>query len=160
MNVLLVDEDYPEVSSLLSQIEDMDCRARRHQTFSEAFQALANAQHRFELLVIDITLPWGELVSDEIVEEFHWKQAGLWLVRLIRQCTLDGIEKFSGLPTLPDYLANTPILALARVEAGVDDELAGDRDTTLANKTSPCVEDALKSAVEAARASRDKTRDD
>lgn len=162
MKVLLVDEDFAEVSGLIKFIEGSGHEATRYTTFSDAYMALAGEGADFGLLVIDLMTPWGRAVPDEVRDRFSWRESGLYLVETIRgiqsRNAREVVAQSPELPDLnPDRFAQIPIIVLTKAQALIEDKLDRMENVHLFEKTPAhviplmdCIRKCLEDAGETA----------
>jgi CheY-like chemotaxis protein len=126
MNVIVVEDDIREVEGYLRLIKVNGWGYKRFTTFSDAYKALAEHKEPVDCFLIDIMLPWGEKVPEEIAVKIDWKKAGVVLIYGIRNIDNDELEKIRKVPELSkrlDGYAGMPIIALTKIGDLVEDEL-------------------------------------
>ena len=126
MKIVVIEDNFEEISGYLSIFDLNKWGYDRFRTFSEAYTWLAEERREVDLFWVDIMLPWGEKVEDRISEKVSWQRAGLYLmyaIRGIENNTLEEIRTKSNLPELPDGYKDVPIIALTKVSV-VKEELS------------------------------------
>lgn len=137
MKIIVVEDSFDEIGGYLSIFDLNKWKYERFRTFSDAYTWLAEERRVVDLFWLDIMLPWGKDVVEEIDREADWKKAGLYLIYAIRGIKNDTLEKIitdSGLSKLKDYYKDVPIIALTKVSESVREELSAVPGVYLASK--------------------------
>ena len=101
MNIFIVEDNINEVSAYLQVLSYKGHTWQRAATFAEAYMAIADEKKNIDVFLIDLLIPWGSGISEQIVAKSSHMRAGLYLIyaiRNIKNAELEEIRSESALP--------------------------------------------------------------
>jgi len=115
MRILWIEDDRVDIYGLEAQCEARGWHKDIVPTFCGAVKMLASEENKYDLVVIDLMLPWGEEATDWVVKSFSDETAGIRLLEAMRGCGegQDILEKI-GMPPLYERHLQTPVIVLSK----------------------------------------------
>lgn len=115
MRTLWIEDDKIDIYGMEAQCEARGWQKDVVDNFCDAVKILATRDNKFDVVIIDLMLPWGTEVTDWILQNYSEEMAGLKLLEAMRGCgegqfILDKI----GLPCLHERYDQTPVVILSK----------------------------------------------
>ncbi|MHC4214133.1 MAG: hypothetical protein ACYSWP_12240 [Planctomycetota bacterium] len=115
MHILWIEDERKEISGMEAQCEVRGWQKQIIYDFCGAVKELANVENKYDLVVIDLRLPWGQDASEWVIENCSEQTAGLRLLEAMRGCGQgkDILEKL-GMTSLYERHNLTPVIVLSK----------------------------------------------
>jgi len=127
MSVLFLEDESKDIKGLQDQCAAYGVDTEVARTFCEGARFLARVDRVYDLVVIDIMLPWGEEVPNEIAVGVHSdRRAGLYLLQGMREngtgaALLSILHRELGIPFFYGRHLMTPVVMLSKIEELADE---------------------------------------
>ncbi len=115
MHILWIEDYRVDIYGMEAQCEARGWQKDIVDNFCDAVKMLADETNKFDIVVIDLMLPWGKEATDWIIENYSEETAGIRLLEAMRGCGegQDILEKL-GLPYLHERHNQTPVIILSK----------------------------------------------
>lgn len=117
MRILWVEDNRPDIYGMEAQCEAKGWQLDIINNFYDAAEILAAEENQFDVVVIDIILPWGERSTSVVADNYPEESAGLRLLEAMRGSGEgQGLLEKLGLPDIHDRHSLTSVIVLSKLE--------------------------------------------
>ena len=115
MRILIVEDCLQDVDGILVQCNARHWKVDIAKSCFEAAVLLDNRQNHFDVVIIDIMLPWGAKAPTEVPRMFSDENTGLFLLEAMRGIN-QGVQvtKAFGLNKIAEH-QHTPVIVLSKI---------------------------------------------
>jgi CheY-like chemotaxis protein len=115
MRILFVEDRKHDIGGILAQCIDRNWITDRVSDFAQAVEVLSDRSRNYDLVVVDIMLPWGRDTPDMIRAELPDELSGLTLLQAMRGVGIGHKVAAIMMRKSIEFHKNTPAIILSKV---------------------------------------------